>query len=198
MSLKRSWEEERHTKETEVRIKLDVDGKGLCEINTGIGFFDHMLELMSSFAMFDAEITAKGDLDVDQHHTMEDVGLVYGIALRNAIGDKSGIKRFCSVEVPMDEALSAIAIDISGRPYLKYDVDIPVRLISEMDPVSLPEFLNAFINESKIAIHARLIYGSNPHHCLESVFKGIGIALKGALEIDPRRAGAVPSTKGTL
>ena len=188
---------ERKTAETEIRLELDLDGDGNVGVSTGIGFFDHMLELLAYHAGLDLELDASGDLAVDQHHTVEDIGLCLGKALGEALGDKKGVRRYGWAVLPMDEALCLVALDLSGRPYLSYEVELPQRLISDFDPGCVKEFLQALANEGGITLHARGLSGENPHHILESVFKGVGRALRVAIEIDPASP-QVPSTKGSL
>ncbi len=187
----------RETRETDIRLELDLDGIGEANVNTGIGFFDHMLVLLCSHAGFDIQLEAAGDLEVDQHHTVEDVGLCLGKALKEALGDKKGIMRYGWVLLPMDEALSMIALDLSGRPHLSYHVDLPVRLIADFDPTCVKEFLQAMANEGALTLHVKSMGGENPHHILESVFKGLGRALRTAVSHDTLRRD-VPSTKGIL
>lgn len=187
----------RKTRETEINVDLDLDGKGDTEVSTGIAFFDHMLTLLAYHASFDLELEADGDLEVDQHHTVEDVGLCLGSAIREALGDKAGIKRYGWSLLPMDEALCMVALDVSGRPHLTYEVSLPVELISEFDPTTVREFLQALCNQAGLTLHVRGVSGDNPHHILEAVFKGLGRALGEAVGLDPGHRG-VPSTKGTL
>jgi imidazoleglycerol-phosphate dehydratase len=188
---------ERQTKETLVRLRLVLDGKGETEVATGIGFFDHMLTLLGHHASMDLQLEASGDLQVDQHHTVEDVGLCLGKAIEEALGDKEGIKRYGWAVLPMDEALCLVSMDLSGRPFLKYDVDLPVKLISDFDPTCVKEFLQALVNQGGITLHIRSMSGENPHHILESVFKGLGRSLRMAVSPDPDNRG-IPSTKGSL
>ncbi len=187
----------RKTRETDIRLRLDLDGGGEVEVATGIGFFDHMLTLLSAHAGFDLSLSAEGDLEVDQHHTVEDVGLCLGRALAEALGDKRGIVRYGWSLLPMDEALCLVALDLSGRPFLAYDVELPVRLISDFDPTCVKEFLQALANEGGITLHLKGLSGENPHHVLEGVFKGLGRALRMAVARD-RTERDIPSTKGTL
>ncbi len=188
---------ERKTKETEVRVALDLDGAGEVEVSTGIGFFDHMLHLFAYHAGFDLSLQAHGDLDVDQHHTVEDVGLCLGTAIAEALGGKEGVKRYGWSLLPMDEALCMVALDLSGRPHLTYEVSLPVEPVSGFDPICLKEFLQALTNRASITLHVRGISGENPHHILEAVFKGMGRAFREAASREPGREGA-PSTKGSL
>ena len=188
---------QRKTNETDILLELDLDGSGEVEVSTGIGFFDHMLTLMSHHAGFDLRLEARGDLEVDQHHTVEDVGLCMGKALEEALGDKKGIARYGWALLPMDEALCLVALDLSGRPHLSYEVELPVQLISYFDPTCVREFLQALANEGGLTLHVRSMCGDNPHHVLESVFKCLGRSLRAAVGRDPASRD-VPSTKGTL
>ena len=187
----------RKTTETDIQLDLYLDGGGDVSVSTGIGFFDHMLTLFAYHARFDMNVVASGDLDVDQHHTVEDIGLCLGQALSEALGDKKGINRYGWSLLPMDEALSLIALDISGRPYLSYQVELPVQLISDFDPTCVKEFLQAVSNQAGITLHVRKLDGENPHHILEAVFKGLGRALRMAVSLD-EQVDEIPSTKGTL
>lgn len=192
----RHAEVERKTKETAVRLAVSLDGAGHAEVSTGIPFLDHMLSLMTMQAIFDLNIEATGDLSVDYHHTVEDVGITLGQALRKALGDLKGIRRFGDATVPMDEALSSVAVDISGRPMLVYRVDAGGKIL-DFDAGLAESFLKALVDHAGITMHVNLWYGKDLHHILESVFKGLGRALDQATEVDLRRSG-VPSTKGTL
>ncbi len=188
---------ERKTSETDVRVTLDLDGKGEVRVLTGIGFFDHMLSLMAYHAGFDLILEAKGDLEVDQHHTVEDVGLCMGMVIKEALGDKAGLRRYGWSLLPMDEALCLVALDLSGRPHLSYQVDLPYEPVSDFDPSCVKEFLQAMVNQGGITLHVRSLSGENPHHILEAVFKGVGRALREAVRRDEGE-GSVPSTKGIL
>lgn len=188
---------ERSTRETHIRLELSIDGSRKVSVSTGIGFFDHMLSLFAYHACFDLELEARGDLEVDQHHTVEDVGLCLGKALGDALGDKMAIMRYGSCLLPMDEALCMVALDLSGRPYLSYDVQLPVKLVSDFDPACAREFLQAFTNQAGLTLHVKGLGGENPHHILEAVFKGLGRALREAVDIDPKGQ-AIPSSKGIL
>lgn len=188
---------QRKTRETEILLEMDLDGTGDIEVSSGIGFLDHMLVLLSSHAGFGFRLHAEGDLEVDQHHTVEDIGLCIGKGLREALGDKQGITRYGWALLPMDEALCLVALDLSGRPYLSYAVDLPVQLISDFDPTCVKEFLQAMANEGGLTLHIKGMGGENPHHVLEAVFKGLGRALRMAVSPDATERG-VPSTKGTL
>ncbi|MEW6554988.1 MAG: imidazoleglycerol-phosphate dehydratase HisB [Actinomycetota bacterium] len=188
---------ERKTAETEIELELELDGSGNTEITTGIGFLDHMLALLSYHAGCDTVLRARGDLEVDQHHTVEDIGICLGKALKEALGDKKGVNRYGSALLPMDESLCMVALDLSGRPHLSYDVELPVQLVSDFDPTCVKEFLQALVNEGGMTLHVKSLSGENPHHVLEAVFKGLGRALRAAAGADPREHD-VPSTKGNL
>ena len=188
----------RTTKETDVDLKLSLDGKGNSDINTGCGFLDHMLTLFSKHSRFDLEIKCKGDVDVDYHHTVEDVAICLGKAFFEALGDKKGIKRYGSITLPMDEALILVAVDISGRDYLAYGLDIPSYKVGDFDTELCEEFMKALVRESKITLHIRQLAGSNSHHIIEGAFKALGRALAMATEIDAKFSNEVPSTKGVL
>ena len=189
---------ERKTKETDIKIEINLDGEGKYSINTSIPFLDHMLSLMSKHGLFDLKIKAKGDIDIDDHHTVEDVGITLGKALRQALGDMKGITRYGQASVPMDEALAEVRLDISGRPYLVYKVEFPKRSkIKDFDPDLIEDFLQAFVSNSSITLHVQSHYGRNTHHIIEAIFKALGRALRQAVTIDPRVKG-VPSTKKVL
>jgi imidazoleglycerol-phosphate dehydratase len=188
----------RETGETAITLRLDLDGTGRAEIATGIGFLDHMLTALARHALFDLRVEAKGDLHVDFHHTTEDVGIVLGQALRQALGDKRGIRRFGRAAVPMDEALCDAAIDLSGRAFLVWKVTFERPKIGEMDTELFEEFFRALSANGLFALHVTQHHGHNAHHVAESCFKAVARALREAVEPDPRAAGAVPSTKGTL
>ena len=194
----RRSEKVRETKETRVRVALDLDGPGRGDVSTGVPFFDHMLEQLGRHGGIDLVVEARGDLEVDAHHTVEDVGLVLGEALSEAVRDKAGIRRFGSAIVPLDEAASQVALDLSGRPYLVWDVDPGSNPIGSFDPQLAEEFLRSFVTTGGVSLHVRMLSGRNPHHILECAFKGVARALSDALTPDPRRDAAVPSTKGTL
>jgi imidazoleglycerol-phosphate dehydratase len=193
----RNSEMHRKTSETDIVLEIDLDGDGEVEVSTGIGFFDHMLMLFSYHAAFDLRLKAEGDLNVDQHHTVEDVGLCLGRALAEALGDKKGITRYGWALLPMDEALCLVALDLSGRPHLSYDVDLPVQLLADFDPTCVREFLQALVNAGGMTLHVKSLSGDNPHHILEAAFKGLGRALRSAVRHDASSRD-VPSTKGTL
>jgi imidazoleglycerol-phosphate dehydratase len=189
---------ERKTKETEIRAELGLDGTGTYKIDTSIPFLDHMLSLMSRHGLFDLRITAKGDIEIDDHHTVEDAGIVLGKAFRKALGDMKGIRRYGQATVPMDECLASVSLDISGRPYLVYRVEFPKRSkLKGFDPDLIEDFLQAFVSHAAVTLHVGVAYGRNTHHIIEAVFKALGRALRQAAEIDPRVKG-VPSTKGKL
>lgn len=193
----RSAHIQRETSETSIDLTLVLDGTGKSEIATGIPFLDHMLSLLARHGLLDLTLKATGDLEVDQHHTVEDIGLTLGKALREALGDKAGIFRYGWCLLPMDEALCLAALDLSGRPHLSYDAELPGQLISDYDPSTLEEFLRALVNEGGITLHLKVLAGENPHHVIESMFKALGRSLRLAVENDPRGTG-IPSTKGTL
>jgi imidazoleglycerol-phosphate dehydratase len=188
----------RKTKETDVEVELNLDGQGNVEVNTGIPFFDHMLSMIGKHGLMDLRIKARGDLEVDGHHTVEDVGICFGQALNQALGEKKGIRRYGSSLMPMDESLALVAMDISGRPYLVYDVDLPVETIGSYDTALTVEFLQAFVSTSGVTLHVKMLSGRNTHHMVEGIFKGLARALGEAVEINPRAAGIIPSTKGML
>ena len=188
---------ERKTRETDIRLRLDLDGEGKSRIATGIGFFDHMLTAFSTHGRFDVELRCKGDLHVDAHHSVEDVGIALGQALREALGDKKGIVRFGHAYVPLDEALSRCVIDLSGRPYLHYDVTFKARQIGEMPTELFEDFFWALADHGRLNIHLEAIRGRNAHHIAETLFKSAARALSMAVARDPRMKG-IPSTKGSL
>ncbi|MBD5639284.1 imidazoleglycerol-phosphate dehydratase HisB [Clostridium botulinum] len=187
----------RKTGETEIKSEINLYGEGKCDIKTGIGFFDHMLNLMARHGLIDLKIQAQGDLQVDSHHTVEDVGIVLGQCFKEALGDKKGIKRYGTSFVPMDEALASVSIDISGRPYIVCDFNFTVDKLGELDTELVEEFLRALAFNAGIALHARVLYGKNNHHMIEVVFKALGRAIREAVDRDERING-VMSTKGTL
>lgn len=196
-SIRRA-EVSRETKETSIKATLHLDGTGTTTISTGVGFFDHMVEQLGRHAGFDLDILAEGDLHVDSHHTVEDVGIVLGMALHEALGDKRGIRRYGWALVPMEEALVQVALDLSGRPLLAYDVPVPAEAIGNYDPDLTQEFYMAFSREAAMTLHIKMLAGKNSHHIVEAVFKGVAQALSAAVEIDPRRSARIPSTKGVL
>ncbi len=187
----------RKTSETDITVTLVLDGSGKASIATGIGFFDHMLDHVARHGLLDLELRATGDLHVDQHHTVEDVGICFGEALRKALGDKAGIRRYGSATVPMDEALASVALDISGRAFLTYSNPLSHRRAGEFLLDLIPVFLQALADHAGITLHASVEAAENPHHAAEAVFKALGRAIRAAVEVDPRVKG-VPSTKGTL
>jgi len=197
MEMAREAKIERKTAETEIRIELNLDGKGAFDGDTGIGFFDHMLHLLARHALFDLFVDAVGDLDVDAHHTVEDTGICLGMALKDALGDKQGITRYGWACVPMDEALVLAAIDLSGRPYLSYEAAAPSSQVGELPVELVPEFFRALVNNAGITLHLRLLNGDNTHHIIEALFKGFARALREAAAFSERESG-VPSTKGKL
>jgi imidazoleglycerol-phosphate dehydratase len=188
----------RTTKETDVEVAVDLDGTGASSIATGIGFLDHMLDLLARHSRIDLNVKAKGDLHIDQHHTTEDVGIALGQALKQALGDMKGITRYADVHLPMDEALTRVAIDISGRPFLVFQVAFVRAKIGAFDTALVQEWFQAFAMNAGVTLHVTTLYGSNDHHIAESCFKGLARALRTAVAIDPRAANEVPSTKGTL
>jgi imidazoleglycerol-phosphate dehydratase len=188
---------ERKTLETQIDLKLKIDGAGKSSIKTGIGFFDHMLTLFSAHGFFDLDLNCNGDLDVDGHHTVEDIGIALGNAFKKALGDKKGIKRYASVYLPMDESLALVVIDISGRPYLVFDAAFQSERVGSFETELVKEFFTAFVNNSGITLHIKIIHGDNTHHKIEAIFKGFGRALNEAVSIDSRVEG-VMSTKGIL
>jgi imidazoleglycerol-phosphate dehydratase len=188
----------RQTSETDISLTLDLDGSGRADIATGIGFLDHMLTALARHGLFDLAVRAKGDLHIDFHHTTEDVGIVLGRAFAQALGDKRGIARFGQALVPMDEALAEVAIDISGRPFLVWNVDFQRPKIGEMDTELFEEFFRAFATNAAITLHVTRRAGHNAHHVAEACFKAAARALRAAVAIDPRAADAIPSTKGSL
>jgi imidazoleglycerol-phosphate dehydratase len=186
---------ERKTKETDVRVSLDLDGSGTSSSDTGLAFLDHMLEQIGKHGAFDFSVSCKGDLQIDGHHTVEDTGIAVGQAFAEALGDKAGIRRFASVAVPLDESLVEVALDISGRPFLVWDVEVPAETIGTFDTGLAEDFVQAFVQNAGLTLHVRLISGRSPHHVLEAAFKGIANALRDACSIV---GGGIPSTKGTL
>lgn len=194
----RTSELNRETKETKIGLSLNLDGAGKADIETGCGFLNHMLTLFAVHGCFDLVLRASGDTDVDYHHTVEDTGIALGAAFAGALGEKKGVNRYGSVILPMDEALVLCAVDLSGRAYLGWDVPLPAARVGDFDTELAKEFWWGFVRGCPSAVHLRELAGENTHHILEAVFKGMGRALREAAAIDPRRAGAVPSTKGTL
>jgi imidazoleglycerol-phosphate dehydratase len=196
--LKRTATIARSTKETDIRATVDLDGTGAYRIHTGVGFLDHMLEQLARHSLIDIDLEAKGDLHIDFHHTTEDSGIVLGQAVQKALGDKLGITRYASVHLPMDETLTRVAIDVSGRPYLIWKVAFSRPKIGDMDTELFKEWFQAFAQNAGITLHIECLYGENNHHIAETCFKGLARALRQAIAPDPRQAGRVPSTKGTL
>jgi imidazoleglycerol-phosphate dehydratase len=196
--MTRKAEIKRKTKETDISVKLAIEGSGRSQISTGIGFFDHMLDQLARHSLMDIEVAAKGDLHIDQHHTVEDVGIALGQALRQAAGDLRGIVRYADVCLPMDETLTRVAIDVSGRPFLVFRTEIPQAKIGAFDTELVREFFQAFAQHAAIALHIETLYGVNSHHIVETCFKGVARALGAALAIDPRQKDSIPSTKGAL
>lgn len=189
---------ERNTKETRITVKLNLDGTGESRLSTGIGFFDHMLDQVARHGLIDLDIQAQGDLHIDGHHTIEDVGITLGQAVAQAVGDKKGLRRYGHSYVPLDEALSRVVVDFSGRPGLDLHVPFTSGMIGTMDTQLVSEFFHGFVNHAFVTLHIDNLRGVNAHHQCETVFKAFGRALRMALEIDPRAAGMIPSTKGTL
>ncbi len=196
--MKRQATINRKTKETEISATIDLDGSGAYEIKTGIGFLDHMLEQLARHSLIDIKLAAKGDLHIDFHHTAEDTGIVLGQAFAKALGDKVGIARYADVNLPMDETLTRVALDVSGRPYLIWKVEFSRPKVGEMDTELFREWFQAFAQNAGITLHIENQYGENNHHIAETCFKGLARALRAAIAHDPRQAGRVPSTKGTL
>jgi len=189
---------ERRTKETSIAAEVNLDGQGVYKVSTGIGFLDHMLEQLSRHSLIDLTLAAKGDLHIDFHHTTEDSGIVIGEAVAKALGNRAGITRYGSALIPMDETLTRVALDCSNRPYLIWKVNFTKPKLGEMDTELFKEWFQAFAQAAGITLHVETLYGENNHHMIESCFKGLARALRQAVEIDPRKADAVPSTKGTL
>ncbi len=187
----------RETRETRISVSVNLDGEGTGRIATGVGFFDHMLDHVARHGLFDLEVKAEGDLHIDPHHTVEDVGICLGNAFLQAVGEPKGLARYGHAVVPMDEALAEVAVDFSGRPFLVFSADLPKARLGEFDAELAEEFLRAFAVQARITLHVDLRYGKNLHHCIEALFKALGRALRQALAIDPR-VRSVPSTKGML
>ena len=194
----RTAEVTRNTKETQIRVKLNLDGKGMAKLATGLPFFEHMLDQVARHAMIDLEIEAKGDLHIDGHHTVEDIGITLGQAFKRAMGDKQGIRRYGHAYVPLDEALSRVVLDLSGRPGLEFHVPFTRALVGTFDVDLIHEFFQGFANHALVTLHVDNLRGDNAHHQAETVFKAFARALRMAAEPDPRSAGTVPSTKGSL
>ncbi|WP_114186832.1 imidazoleglycerol-phosphate dehydratase HisB [Microvirga aerophila] len=194
----RSASVSRRTAETDVSVSIALDGTGKAEISTGVGFLDHMLELFARHGLFDLTVKVTGDLHVDQHHTTEDTGIALGQAILEALGDKKGITRYADIHMPMDETLTRIALDISGRPFLVFNTTFPTEKIGVFDTELVREFFQAFAVNAGLTLHVETLYGVNSHHIAESCFKGLARTLRRAVAVDPREEGRVPSTKGTL
>ncbi len=188
----------RKTKETDISVTVSLDGSGVSDISTGIGFLDHMLDQLARHSLMDITVKAKGDLHIDFHHTTEDTGIALGEAVSQALGDRTGIRRYGSTLSPMDETLTRVVVDASNRPFLVWRVSFPTPKVGDMDTELFKEWFQAFVQNAGITLHVENLYGVNSHHIVESSFKGLARALRTATEIDPRRGGAVPSTKGAL
>jgi imidazoleglycerol-phosphate dehydratase len=188
----------RKTTETDIEVAVNLDGTGTYDVETGIGFLDHMLEIFSRHSLIDLKVRAKGDLHIDFHHTTEDTGIAIGEAIHQALSDRRGIRRYASAMIPMDETLSRVAIDVSDRPYLIWKVDFSKPKLGEMDTELFKEWFQAFAQNARVTLHVENIYGENNHHIVESCFKALARALRDATETDPRAADSIPSTKGTL
>lgn len=195
--VSRSASVERTTRETSIALSIELDGRGKSTVDTGVPFLDHMLELFAKHGLFDLKVKASGDLAVDQHHTVEDIGLVLGQAFGEALGDKHGIRRYGEYSCPLDEALVRIVVDLSGRPYLVYELDPGQERVGDFDTGLVHDFLLSFVNETKMNLHVDCLRGRNPHHMIEAMFKAMARALDAAIQVDPRVEG-VPSTKGAL
>ena len=198
MTRTRSGEISRVTKETDVFVKIDIDGSGKCDVSTGIGFLDHMIQQLSSHGLFDIKLRANGDTHIDDHHTNEDVGIALGQALSKALDNRSGINRFGHFCAPLDEALIQVVLDCSGRPHLNYDLRIKTDKVGTYDTELVKEFFAAVVNNSGLTLHIKQIEGVNTHHIIEACFKAFARALRMAIEEDPRRQGKIPSSKGVL
>jgi imidazoleglycerol-phosphate dehydratase len=189
---------DRKTAETAISVEINLDGTGRYDNQTGVGFFDHMLDQLARHALIDMKVRATGDLHIDDHHTVEDTGIALGRALAEAVGDKKGIRRYGSCLLPMDEALVRAALDLSGRPFLVWNLDVPTSKIGSFDTELVREFFTAFAMNGGVTLHVEKLAGANSHHIVEAAFKAVARALRDALETDPRKADAIPSTKGTL
>ncbi len=194
----RAGEIDRKTAETAIAVKVNLDGEGKASIATGIGFFDHMLELFARHSLIDLHVKVEGDLHVDFHHSVEDTGIALGQAIAKALGDKKGIARYADLHLPMDETLTRVCVDVSGRPFLVFRTAFPTPKIGEFDTELVREFFQAFAVQAGLTLHVETLYGVNSHHIAESCFKGLARALRAALAVDPREGGRVPSTKGAL
>ncbi len=193
----RTAELERNTNETQIRVAVNLDGTGIADVSTGVGFFDHMLTHLAKHGQFDITVQAKGDLHIDAHHTVEDVGIALGQIFLKAVGEPKGLTRYGHAVIPMDEALAEAAVDFSGRPFLVFNAELPPVMVGDFDAELAEEFLRAFTVNSRMTVHIVLRYGKNTHHCIEGIFKAFARALGQALRIDPRITG-IPSTKGVL
>ncbi len=188
----------RKTTETSVEVGVDLDGSGLADVSTGVGFFDHMLDQLARHSLIDLTVRAEGDRHIDDHHTVEDVGIAVGQALAKALGDKRGLTRYADCLLPMDETLTRVALDVSGRPFLVFKTEFPTERIGSFDTELVREFFQALAGNAGLTLHIETLYGLNSHHIAESCFKGVARALRGAIAIDPRQVERVPSTKGAL
>ena len=188
----------RDTSETKIAVTVNLDGTGAYRVSTGVGFFDHMLEQLSRHSLIDLDVETKGDLHIDQHHTVEDTGIAIGEALAKALGDKRGIRRYGDALSPMDETLTRVALDISGRPWLVWKTEFSQKRLGEMDTELFEHWFHSFAQTGGITLHVETLYGRNNHHIIESAYKGLARALRQAIEIDPRKADSIPSTKGVL
>ncbi len=198
LNLNRTTSVSRTTGETDVRVELNIDGTGKCNADTGIPFLDHMINQISSHGLFDLNVKATGDIEIDDHHTNEDVGITLGMALAEALGDRKGIVRFGHFVAPLDESLVQVALDFSGRPHLSYNLEIPTQRVGTYDTQLVREFFVAVVNHSQMTLHIRQLDGINSHHIIEATFKAFARAMRMATEIDHRRAGTIPSSKGVL
>ena len=198
LNLSRTASVSRTTKETDVSVAINLDGQGKCHADTGIPFLDHMLQQISSHGLIDLEVKSTGDIEIDDHHTNEDVGITLGQALAKALGDRKGITRFGHFVAPLDESLIQVALDFSGRPHLSYGLDIPTQRVGTYDTQLVREFFVAIVNHSQMTLHIRQLDGINSHHIIEATFKAFARAMRMAVEVDPRRAGTIPSSKGVL
>lgn len=194
----RTFEIERNTRETKIKLSLELDGKGLSEINTGCGFLDHMLTLFTSHSRFDLKLTCNGDTYVDDHHSVEDIGICLGKAVAGALSDCKGIKRYGSMLLPMDESLVMTALDVSGRSYLIFDCDFPTEKVGRFDTELVKEFFAAFVRSAGVTLHIKKLYGDNSHHIAEAIFKSFARSIREAVEFDEKFASEIPSTKGIL
>ncbi|MCX7323609.1 MAG: imidazoleglycerol-phosphate dehydratase HisB [Hyphomicrobiales bacterium] len=194
----RKGEIKRRTNETDMSVSVDLDGSGKADIKTGVGFFDHMLELFARHALIDVTAHVTGDLHVDFHHTVEDTGIALGQAILAAMGDKKGLTRYADIHLPMDETLTRVAVDVSGRPFLVFRTAFPTPKIGEFDTELVREFFQAFAMNAGVTLHVETLYGANSHHIAESCFKGLARVMRAALMVDPREGGRIPSTKGAL